>query len=177
MSLKKVLNEEVIKGKKLNIFKALISLYSDPSLRAIFLYRLSKMYYDKGKKRFAKILRNKITTTFSSYISLQAEIGKNLEFRHMSGVVIGDGVKIGEGVIIYQQVTLGGQNLGDSKKGNYPIICDNVTIFSGAKVLGSVQIGENSIIGANSVVIKDVPPNSIVAGVPAKVIKSGTSKH
>lgn len=171
MSIKKIINEEFNSGQKKNLLKIIYTLFVSPSKRAIFIYRVSKMLFEKGHKRLSLLLNNKLITSYGSYISLKAKIGKKVEFRHISGVVIGDGVKIGNNVIIYQQVTLGGQNLGDGKKGNYPIIEDNVTLFSGAKVLGAVKIGENSIVGANSVVIKDVPKNSIVAGVPAKIIK------
>lgn len=169
MGIKRIIKDEFNENK--NILKVIFSLYINPSKRAIFMYRVSKMLYDKGRKYSPLIIKNKITTSFSTYISLKADIGRNLKLRHPSGIVIGDGVRIGDNVTIYQQVTLGGQNLGDGKKGKYPIIEDNVTIFSGAKILGAVKVGKNSIIGANSVVIKDVPKDSIVAGVPGKVIK------
>lgn len=172
MIIREIINKEVNDGRKRNLVKTLYTLYISPKKRSIFLYRLSKQLHDRGHKRISKIIINKLVTSFGTYISLKAEIGQDLEFRHINGVVIGEGVKIGDRVIIYQQVTLGGQNLGDNIKSKYPIVKDNVVIFSGAKILGNVTIGENSIIGANSVVIKDVPPNSIVAGVPAKIIKT-----
>jgi|SRR5690625_4018766 len=171
MGLRRIIKEEASNRKKRNFIRSLVSIYLSPSKRALVMYRYSKLLYDKGRKYLPLIIKNKISTNFSSYISLKAEIGENIEFRHFSGVVIGDGVSIGDNVIIYQQVTLGGKNLGDGKKNIYPVIKDNVTIFSGAKILGAVTVGENSIIGANSVVINDVPKNSIVAGVPGKVIK------
>ncbi|MFC4025138.1 serine O-acetyltransferase [Oceanobacillus longus] len=171
MSIRKIIKEELSNDGKKNILKIIFTLYISPKKRAIFMYRVSKMLYDRGYKYLPIIINNKLITSFGTYLSLKAEIGQNLEFRHLTGVVIGEGVKIGNNVIIYQQVTLGGQNLGDGKKAKYPVIEDNVTLFSGAKILGAVKVGENSIVGANSVVIKDVPKNSIVAGVPGRIIK------
>lgn len=162
---------EINKGKKKNIFKSLATIYMSPSNHALFLYRLSKSLYDNGHKVFAKLIKNRLIKLYGLHVSLKAQIGIGINFKHINGVVIGDGVVIGKNVVIYHQVTLGGQNLGDGKEGNYPVIEDNVTIFTGAKILGPVRIGENSIIGANSVIVKDVPQNCIVAGVPGKVIK------
>lgn len=171
MKIIKILKDELNYGNKKFSLKLLYTLYMNPSKKAIFIYRVSKMLYDNKKRNLGLLFNNRLTTLFSSYISLNAEIGSNLVFRHISGVVIGEGVKIGNNVVIYQQVTLGGQKVGDGKIGNYPIIENNVTLFAGAKVLGAVVVGENSIVGANSVVIKDVPKNSVVAGAPAKVIR------
>lgn len=102
---------------------------------------------------------------------MQAVIGRNLRLRHINGVVIGKGVEIGDNVIIYHQVTIGGKNLGDEKANNYPVIGNNVTIFTGAKLIGNITVGDNAVIGANSVVTTDVESNSTYAGIPAKRIK------
>lgn len=171
-SLINTILDEIIIEKKKGILKSLIKTFMSPSKNAVFLYRLAKGLYEKGYKILPVLITNRLVKLYGLHVSLKAQIGVGIEFRHINGVVIGDGVKIGENVVIYQQVTLGGQNLGDGKKGNYPIIGDNVTIFSGAKILGSVKVGEGSIIGANSVVIKDIPNYSVVAGVPAKVIRN-----
>jgi serine O-acetyltransferase len=157
--------------KRKNLYKIIVTLYSSSSIRAIVYYRLSKYYYQKGNTLLAIFFKNKLIHNYGTHISLKAEIGENLSLRHVNGVVIGDGVQIGGNVIIYQQVTIGGKNIGDAANDNYPIIEDNVTLFAGSKILGSVKIGKNSIVGANSVVINDVPENCVVAGVPAKVIK------
>ena len=84
---------------------------------------------------------------------------------HAIGIVIGSGAVIGDNCKIYQQVTIG------KEKGKFPIIGDNVTIYSGAKIIGDVKIGNNAIIGANAVVTRDVPDNCVAVGVPARVIK------
>lgn len=103
---------------------------------------------------------------FNCVISFKASIGPKLFLPHPVGIVIGRGVKIGEKVTIYQDVTIG-QN-----RGGYPVIGNNVIIYAGAKIVGNIHIGNNVIIGANSVVVDSVPDNTIVAGIPAKVIKS-----
>lgn len=98
-------------------------------------------------------------------IGLNSEIGENISFPHMQNIIIGDQCTIGNDCIIYHDVTIG-QN-----RSKYPIIGDNVIIYTGAKILGGVSIGNNVIIGANSVVIKDIPDNAIVAGCPARIVK------
>ncbi len=99
------------------------------------------------------------------YIDGTKNIGGGLRLLHPFATVV-NAEKIGKNCIIFQQVTVG------MKNGKKPIILDNVTITCGAKVLGGITIGNNVIIGANAVVVKDVPDNSVVAGIPAKVIKT-----
>ena len=98
-----------------------------------------------------------------------AQIGEGFFIDHGHGVVIGETTIIGNNVTLYQGVTLGGTGNETGKR--HPTIEDNVMISSGAKVLGSITIGKNSKIGAGSVVVSDVPPNSTVVGVPGKVVK------
>jgi serine O-acetyltransferase len=97
-----------------------------------------------------------------------AKIGRRLFIDHGMGVVIGETCEIGDNVTVFQGVTLGGT--GKEKGKRHPTIKDNAMIATGAKVLGSITIGENSKIGAGSVVLKEVPPNSTVVGVPGKVV-------
>jgi serine O-acetyltransferase len=97
-----------------------------------------------------------------------AKIGKGLFIDHGSGVVIGETTEIGDNVTVYQGVTLGGT--GKEKGKRHPTIGNNVVISAGAKILGSFEVGDNSKIGAGSVVLKPVPPNSTVVGVPGKVV-------
>ena len=98
-----------------------------------------------------------------------AQIGKGFFIDHGHGVIIGETTIIGDNVTLYQGVTLGGTGKESGKR--HPTIEDNVMISAGAKVLGSFTIGENSKIGAGSVVLNEVPPNSTVVGVPGRVIK------
>lgn len=171
ISLREVLFHEINDGKHKNLLKTIKAVLLNPSKKAVLYYRIAKWLYERNLGIIAIILRNRLITLYGVHISLKAEIGLGLEIKHVNGVVIGDGVRIGKNAVIYHQVTLGGQNIGDCEKGNYPKVGDNVTIFSGAKVLGGISIGSNSVIGANSVVIKDVEPGSVYAGVPARRIR------
>lgn len=103
-----------------------------------------------------------------------ATIGNELFIDHGMGVVIGETTIIGDGVTLYQGVTLGGT--GKEKGKRHPTIGNNVVVGTGAKVLGNITIGDNSYVGANAVVIKDVPPNSTVVGVPGRITKQDGRK-
>ena len=97
-----------------------------------------------------------------------ATIGKRLFIDHGMGVVIGETCEIGDNVTIYQGVTLGGT--GKEKGKRHPTVKDNALIATGAKVLGSITIGENAKVGAGSVVLQDVPANSTVVGIPGRIV-------
>ena len=103
-----------------------------------------------------------------------ATIGKGLFIDHGSGVIIGETAELGDNVTLYQGVTLGGTGKEQGKR--HPTLKDNVMVSAGAKVLGSFTIGENSKIGAGSVVLKEVLPNCTVVGVPGRVVKMGDQK-
>ena len=103
-----------------------------------------------------------------------ATIGKGLFIDHGSGVIIGETTIIGDNVTLYQGVTLGGTGKEQGKR--HPTLEDNVMVSAGAKILGSFTIGENSKIGAGSVVLEEVPPNCTVVGVPGRVVRMGNKK-
>jgi serine O-acetyltransferase len=134
---------------------------------AHFLYKIKLKFLARCVSQFAKFLTG-------IEIHPAAKIGKGVFIDHGSGVVIGETTEVGDNVTIYQGVTLGGP--GKDKGKRHPTIHSNVMISSGAKVLGPIVIGENSKIGANAVVLKDVPPNSTVVGIPGKVVKIGNEK-
>lgn len=121
--------------------------------------------YDAGRKTISKYYCYLIGKKYHCIISPGATIKNGLSLPHPNGVVIGGGSVIEKNVVIYQQVTIG-QN-----HGKYPHIGKDVIIYAGAKILGEVYIGDNSIIGANAVVISDVPKNTIWGGIPAKELK------
>ena len=102
---------------------------------------------------------------YNLILSKNAEISKDVRFPHPHNIIVGGTTKIGENCVLYHDVTLG-QNRGD-----YPIIGNGVIVYAGAKIIGNVTIGDNAIIGANAVVTKNVPANTIVAGIPARIIK------
>lgn len=123
----------------------------------------------------AQSLKNICRIIYACDISFKIQVGKNLRLPHQGlGVVIGPDVVIGDNVTIYQNVTLGAKDNGEQYSA--PQIADNVTIGAGSIILGGIKIGSNVKIGANSVVLNDVPANCVVAGVPAKVVKTINSK-
>jgi len=109
---------------------------------------------------------------YAIYLSPKAQIGADLKLPHAVGIVIGEGVVLGDRVTVYQNVTLGGKVIGDQRAGNYPTVGDETTIFAGAVIVGRVHVGAKSVIGANSVVLRDVPNDATVAGIPAKIIRN-----
>ena len=140
-----------------------------PSFRAMLAYRRSHRLYLKGKYLRARRISQRAAHKTGIEIHPGAEIGEGFFVDHGHGVVIGETTIIGKNVTLYQGVTLGGT--GKEKGKRHPTIGDNVMISAGAKILGSFTIGENSKIGAGSVVLKGVPPNSTVVGVPGHVVK------
>ena len=124
----------------------------------------------KDKSLLAKLTANRMQRRFSIYISPLAELHPSVDFRHPTGIVIGEGVRIGKGSVIYQNVTLGGARSGDAERSAYPIVGENTTIFAGAVLVGKIRIGNDCIIGANAVVTSDVPDGSTAVGVPARII-------
>lgn len=115
-----------------------------------------------------------IRIVFASDISLRSTIGPSLLIIHGHDIVIGGEVKIGKRCKIYNGVTLGNKDI-ESPVNQQPILGDNVVIGSGAKLLGLIQIGDNVVIGANSVVLRSFPSNTVLAGVPAKIVKNTVS--
>lgn len=125
----------------------------------------------RGYNRMSRFFTSNIEKQYGCYLSVSANIHETVEFRHPVGIVIGKNAVIGKNSIIYQGVTLGGQVQGDWGKGKFPSIGDEVIIYAGAKVLGDIKIGDGAIVGANAVVVQNVPKRAVVAGVPARVIK------
>lgn len=139
-----------------------------PGLHAILFHRVAHCLYKRGM-----ILLPRLISQFSRFVTgieihPGARIGDGLFIDHGTGVVIGETAEIGDNVTIYQGVTLGGT--GKEKGKRHPTVGNNVVISTGAKVLGNIKIGDNAKIGAGSVVLRDVPPNTTVVGVPGKVV-------
>lgn len=140
-----------------------------PSFRVMLKYRRAHKLYEKGHYFLARWISQRAARKTGIEIHPGAVIGKGLFIDHGSGVIIGETTVIGDNVTLYQGVTLGGNGKETGKR--HPTICDNVMISAGAKLIGSFTVGENSKIGAGSVVIREVPPNSTVVGVPGHVVK------
>lgn len=156
--------------RKNSILIKVVVFFTNPSFQLLANYRIS--YYLKDTSfSFLNILIRYINNWFmSSEISPYAELGKNIQFPHPNGIVIGYGTIIKDNVTIFQQVTLGAQGGTNSNNKKYPIIDSNVTIYIKSSVIGSVKVGENSIIGAHSLVLNDIEVNSINVGVPTKKV-------
>lgn len=147
------------------------ALLRSPGYLACIFMRLQNLAVDRQVIWAARILRY-IGIAVLGFDSVPgSKIGPGLLMPHPSGIVIGKGVIIGENATLLQQVTLGERHLDGRGPHFYPQLGDNVTVAAGAKVLGNVRVHDGTIIGANSVVISDCPPNSVVAGVPARVVK------
>jgi len=152
-----------------------------PGVKAIFFHRIANFFYLAKFDLIARIISQ--TSRFLTGIEIHpgAKIGKNLFIDHGMGVVIGETSEIGDNVTIYHMATLGG--IAPSINSNeqrltkrHPTLNDCVVVGSGAQILGPVTIGENAKIGANAVVTKDVDPNAIMVGVPAKNIGTATKE-
>ena len=139
-----------------------------PGLWAVWFHRVSNVLW-RHKLRLAARFLSQIGRFFTGVdIHPGALLGRRLFIDHATGVVIGETAILGSDVTMYQGVTLGGTGKGHGKR--HPTVCDGVFIGNNANVLGNITIGENSRVGAGSVVLSDVPPNSTVVGVPAHIV-------
>lgn len=145
-----------------------------PSFRVMLSYRKAHKKYLKGHYFWARKISQKAARKTGIEIHPGAVIGKGFFIDHGSGVIIGETTIIGDNVTLYQGVTLGGTGKESGKR--HPTLCDNVMVSAGAKVIGSFTVGENSKIGAGSVVLEEVPPNCTVVGVPGHIVKMGNVK-
>lgn len=154
-----------------NYFEVIL-LYS--GLHAIVLYRVAHFLYRAGVPFFPRLLSQIGRFLTGIEIHPAALIGNGFFIDHGIGVVIGETTIIGDNVTLFQGVTLGGT--GKEKGKRHPTIGNNVVVGAGAKVLGNIDIGDSSYIGANAVVVKDVPQNSTVVGVPGRITKQDGKK-
>lgn len=154
--------------------KSNMEVFLYPSFKAIISYRAAHKLYLKKHYFLARWISQRAVRKTGIEIHPGAKIGKGLFIDHGSGVIIGETAELGDNVTLYQGVTLGGTGKEQGKR--HPTLRDNVMVSAGAKVLGSFTIGENSKIGAGSVVLKEVPPNCTVVGVPGRIVKMGNVK-
>lgn len=145
-----------------------------PSFRVMLSYRRAHKHYLKGHFFRARYISQKAARRTGIEIHPGATIGRGFFIDHGTGVIIGETTIIGNNVTLYQGVTLGGTGKETGKR--HPTLEDNVMVSAGAKVLGSFTVGENSKIGAGSVVIEEVPPNCTVVGVPGRIVKRDNVK-
>ena len=145
-----------------------------PGLKAIRMHRRAHKHYLKGHSFRARWISQRAARKTGIEIHPGATIGRRLVIDHGTGIVIGETAEIGDDVLIYQGVTLGGTGKDVGKR--HPTIGNNVMISAGSKVLGPITIGDNSRVAAGAVVLKDVPANSTVVGVPARVVRQNGKK-
>src|SRR6202035_3132329 len=135
-----------------------------PGIQAVLAHRIAHTLHEAGLPVVPRAIAYAARALTGIEIHHAAQIGEGLFIDHGSGVVIGETAVIGDGVTLYQGVTLGGTGFETGKR--HPTVQDNVTIGSGAKLLGPITIGHGAKVGAHSVVVRDVPPNATVVGVP-----------
>ncbi len=168
--MKKIMEEiNVIKEKDPAVKNTLETILNCPGLHAIILHRFAHVLYKKG---FFVISR--VISTISRFITgieihPGAKIGKRFFIDHGMGIVIGETAEVGDDVTMYHGATLGGT--GKDKGKRHPTVGNNVIISAGVKILGPIEIGDNTKIGANAVVLKNVPANCTVVGIPGKIVK------
>jgi serine O-acetyltransferase len=143
-------------------------------MNLIKLYNVAHMLYKKNIPIIPKLIYYIQFLVFNSSVPYKTKIGKNTKFAYGGiGVVIHERTSIGNNCMLGQSITIGGK----SKEYNVPQIGNYVYIAAGARIIGNVKVGNNVIIGANAVVTKDIPDNCIVAGIPAKIIKTNINIH
>ncbi len=164
MNFKDYLRIEVYENKYQSLIKKIYLRYFFPNTNAVFLIR--RILTSKGIKRIFYRLR--LIHKYGIFIGKHTEIDAGLQLPHPNGIIIGDYVKIGGNCTIYQQVTIGVAGLDNISAKSYPNIGDNCILFSGAKILGDIKLSNNTVVGANSVLLMNTEKNSIYAGIPAK---------
>lgn len=140
-----------------------------PGLHALWAHRLAHWFWGRGFKWLGRWISQIARGITGIEIHPGAKIGDRFFIDHGMGVVIGETAEVGANVTLYHGVTLGGTTLNKGKR--HPTLEDNVVVGAGAKILGAITIGANSRIGANAVVVKSVPPNSVVVGVPGQIVR------
>lgn len=148
---------------------------TNPGFVATVLYRLQQDSYSKGRRVRPALLRSLTHAVVGADFLPGAEIGPGLLIHHPAGIVIGGGARVGSNATILQQVTIGERYADGAGSPAYPNIGDDCTLGAGAKLLGGIRVGDGVSVGANSVVLTDVPGGAVAVGAPARVIVKTTS--
>ena len=149
-------------------------LINTPGIHAVLFHKISHFLYEKKWFFLARLISQIARFLTGIEIHPGAKIGRRFFIDHGMGVVIGETAEVGDDVMMYHQVTLGGTGKECGKR--HPTIKNGVTIAAGSQILGAITIGENAKIGANSVVLKNVPANATVVGIPARVVRVNGTK-
>ena len=172
--LKNIKNEIKVIRERDPAIHSDMEVFLYPSFKVMMHYRIAHKLYTQGHYFLARWVSQRGVRKTGIEIHPGAQIGENFFIDHGNGVIIGETAIVGNNVTLYQGVTLGGTGKEHGKR--HPTIGDNVMISAGAKVRGSFTIGENSKIGAGSVVLEAVPPNCTVVGVPGRIVKRNNQK-
>ena len=148
---------------------SIIEVFMYPCFKAMIYYKISHYFYKKKHFLIARYISEKAKRKTGIEIHPGATIGKGLFIDHGTGVVIGETAIIGDNVTMFHGVTLGGT--GKEKGKRHPTVGNNVFIGCGAKLLGNITIGDNAKIGANAVILKDVPQSATAVGIPGRILK------
>ncbi len=154
-----------------NVFEI---IFCYPGFHAVYFYRISHWLWSKRLKFLARFVSHIGRLLTGIEIHPGAIIGRGFFIDHGMGVVIGETAEIGDNCTLYHGVTLGGTSWAKEKR--HPTLGNNVVVGSGAKILGPFKVGDDSKIGSNSVVVKEVPPNATVVGIPGRVVLSGEKR-
>lgn len=163
-------NDPAASGGKKNFINRLKVFIIYPSVHALIGHTVSHFLHQRGFKFLARLNSQIMRSLTGIEIHPGATIGRKIMIDHGMGVVIGETAEVGDRVIIYQGVTLGGTGNHTGKR--HPTVGNDVFIGSGAKVLGPVTLGDGVKVGANSVVLRDIPAGSTVVGIPGKIVRS-----
>lgn len=155
-----------------NLARCLSKMTSHPGFRAVVLYRFGHWFREIKRYHLAGLMQRAIFHSCYCEINCASEIAPGFLISHTIGLVIGGGTRIGWNCDVRQNVTFGGNfNTVDENGRSQPWLGNNVSVGAGAVIIGPIKIGANSIIGANSVVTRDVPENVIISGIPGTVLK------
>lgn len=169
--LKMYLIEDIERGINTNLFSIFRHSHGSPSHNAVYLIRMAQFFNGRRPSLICKFYVNRLIKRYGIFINASTSIGKGLFIPHPNGIIIGKAVSIGDNCSIFQQVTIGGGNMGDSVKSNQPKIEDNCIFFAGSKVLGDIHLASYTTVGANAVLKTDTVEHGVYAGVPARLIK------
>ncbi len=178
--MKEYLNSEIPQLSRYKGFLRFIMLlrirYNQPSYDAVYMFRYCLLFSQSRsiiKKQLCRRYKRLLVRRYGFYFSTteKTKVGKGVFFPHPSSIIIGADVSIGENCVIYQNVTVGGARIGDAAKSNYPKIGNDCILFAGCKVLGDIELGDKTTVGANAVLLKSTETGSTYAGVPAKKIR------
>lgn len=177
-SLKDIIYSDLFRYVGRKSFRDLfISYYKIPGFKYMFWFRIANYFHKRNKfiKIVSALILRKLSFKFGIQIPYRTKIGKGFYIGHFSCIVVSPETIIGKNVNISQGVTIG--RISQGKRKGTPVIGDNVYLGPGSKIIGGIIIGCNVSVGANAVVTKDVPDNSVVVGVPAKIISNNGSNE